>query len=63
MEEGFYWVLYAGKKLIAYYSHEETIDYVTGKKIRGVWHFANADEAVAIDGEAKVLKGPLNPPA
>lgn len=63
MEEGFYWVLYAGTKLIAWYADEETCDYVTGERIRGVWHFTGAADFIATRQEATVLSGPLMPPA
>ncbi|KMV33882.1 hypothetical protein [Franconibacter pulveris] len=63
MEEGFYWVLYAGTKLIAWYADEETLDYLTGERIRGVWHFMGASDFIATRQETTVLSGPLMPPA
>ncbi|MDU6924005.1 hypothetical protein [Franconibacter helveticus] len=63
MEEGFYWVLYAGEKLVAYYSKEETRHYDTGALVTGVWHFAGTHGWIAMAEEATVLDGPLHPPA
>ena len=62
MEEGFYWVFYAGEKLVAYYSFEETRHHDTGELITGVWHFAGSGGRVALAEEAKILSGPLQPP-
>ncbi|WP_024551882.1 hypothetical protein ACP26C_13710 [Franconibacter helveticus 513] len=63
MEEGFYWVLYAGEKLAAYYSQEETRHHGTGELVNGVWHFAGTSGWIALKEEASVLDGPLQPPA
>lgn len=62
MEEGFYWVLYAGAKVVAWYANEETRDYLTGEIITGVWHFVGAAGVIADSNEARVLSGPLQPP-
>lgn len=62
MEEGFYWVVYANRKLIAWYSREETRHYETGELVSGVWYFAGSDSQIAIFDEVSVLEGPLAPP-
>lgn len=63
MEEGFYWVMYAGQKLVAYYAKEQTRHHSSGAVINGVWHFAVTSHLVAITEEVIVLEGPLQPPA
>lgn len=62
MEEGFYWVRYAGAKVVAWYANEETRDYLTGEIITGVWHFVGAGDVIAYGNEVSVLSGPLQPP-
>ncbi|WP_239497238.1 hypothetical protein [Franconibacter helveticus] len=56
-------MLYAGEKLVAYYSQEETRHHETGELINGVWHFAGTSGWIALKEEASVLDGPLQPPA
>lgn len=63
MKEGFYWVSYAGQKLVAWYTKEETRHHETGELITGVWRVAGPDNQIATPDEIVVLEGPLAPPA
>lgn len=62
MSEGFYWVEYAGQKVIAWFSLEETRHHVTSKLVTGVWHLGGSNGGMATDDEVRVLEGPLQPP-
>jgi hypothetical protein len=61
MKEGYYWIRHNECVQIAYYSHGQTEDMLTGKIISGVWHFTQGFD-LCHNGEAIVLKGPLPPP-
>lgn len=61
MKEGYYWIKHNECVQIAYYSHGQTEDMLSGKIISGVWHLTHGFD-LCNNGEAIVLKGPLPPP-